>query len=183
MRPSRLFMFGGLVLATGFLSAACASKAPERDVASITGSQAPGAAASGAPDQEAFVRCMEENGGTVGRVEGPNNGQPNGQVSGAPQSDGEPAKQQQALEKCRQFLPDGGAPQRMSPEQLEQARNLAKCMREAGVDYPDPDPATAGAPGAMAVPPGVDINNPDVRAKFDACLRKVTRAGTSAVAR
>src|SRR5689334_10956662 len=119
MRPSRLFICG-MALAAGMLPAACASKNTDRNVASISGSQAPGAVVSGAPGQESFVRCMEENGGTVGRVEVPNDGQPKGQVSGAPQSNTDAAKQQQALEKCRQYLPDGGAPTRMSPEQLEQ---------------------------------------------------------------
>ncbi|MEU4427893.1 hypothetical protein AB0F81_45340 [Actinoplanes sp. NPDC024001] len=50
-------------------------------------------------------------------------------------------KLEAAEEACRQYAPDGGEKPRMDPELLEQARQMAKCMRENGVpNFPDPDP-------------------------------------------
>ena len=50
-------------------------------------------------------------------------------------------KMKAAEEACKKYLPNGGEPPKMSAEQLEQARNMAKCMRENGVpNFPDPDP-------------------------------------------
>ncbi|GAA2630661.1 hypothetical protein [Paractinoplanes durhamensis] len=50
-------------------------------------------------------------------------------------------KMEAAQQACRKFLPNGGQPPKMSAEELEQARNMAKCMRENGIpNFPDPDP-------------------------------------------
>jgi len=49
------------------------------------------------------------------------------------------------MEKCREFLPDGGDPPKPSAEDLAKAREYAKCIREHGVSgFPDPDPETGG---------------------------------------
>jgi hypothetical protein len=45
-----------------------------------------------------------------------------------------------ALEACEQFLPNGGEVEEVSPEDLEKLRQYAKCMREHGIDMPDPGP-------------------------------------------
>lgn len=47
---------------------------------------------------------------------------------------------QAAEEACRHLLPNGGQPPPMDPKQLDDLRAQAKCMREHGVDIPDPDP-------------------------------------------
>jgi hypothetical protein len=48
-----------------------------------------------------------------------------------------------ASEKCRQYLPNGGEPPRLSPEDMERMREYAKCMRENGLpSFPDPEPET-----------------------------------------
>ncbi|REE94970.1 hypothetical protein [Thermomonospora umbrina] len=51
-----------------------------------------------------------------------------------------------AMAKCRQHLPNGGKPPKLSPEDVEAMRKFAKCMREHGVDMPDP-----GADGGFAM--------------------------------
>lgn len=45
-----------------------------------------------------------------------------------------------AYQACRQFLPNGGVPQKPSAAQLAQELAFAKCMRAHGIDYPDPQP-------------------------------------------
>jgi hypothetical protein len=85
------------------------------------------------------------------------------------QIQGDPAKVQAAMAKCRHLLPNGGEPQQANPEQLEQARQFAKCMRDNGVpNFPDPDPETGGiivgGPGS-----GIDPNDPNLAAAQRAC--------------
>jgi hypothetical protein len=56
------------------------------------------------------------------------------------------AKVDAAMQKCREYLPNGGEMKPLTPEQLERQRELAKCMRANGVpDFPDPDPNGGGA--------------------------------------
>jgi hypothetical protein len=45
-----------------------------------------------------------------------------------------------AEEACRDLLPNGGQPPPLDAKQLDEMRTQAKCMREHGVDVPDPDP-------------------------------------------
>jgi hypothetical protein len=67
------------------------------------------------------------------------------------------AKMDAAQQACKKFMPNGGVPPKMSAEMLEQARNLAKCMREHGLpNFPDPDPngALALDAGKLGAKPG-----------------------------
>jgi hypothetical protein len=53
----------------------------------------------------------------------------------------DPKKVDEAMQKCKQYLPNGGQPPKISAEELEKERKYAKCMRENGVpDFPDPNP-------------------------------------------
>lgn len=62
------------------------------------------------------------------------------------------AEMSAAMEKCRKYLPNGGEPPKLSPEDVEKMREYAKCMRENGMpDFPDPDPET-GAIKNLTVP-------------------------------
>src|SRR5690348_13337063 len=41
--------------------------------------------------------------------------------------------------KCKQYMPNGGQPQKIDPEKLALARQYSQCMRENGVPkFPDP---------------------------------------------
>jgi hypothetical protein len=54
---------------------------------------------------------------------------------------GEQAKFEAAQQACRQYAPNGGQPPKPSAAQLEQMRQMAKCMRANGVPkFPDPQP-------------------------------------------
>jgi hypothetical protein len=49
-----------------------------------------------------------------------------------------------ANEACRQLLPNGGKPQKLDAKQLDEMRKMAQCMREHGINMPDPDPNNPG---------------------------------------
>lgn len=68
-----------------------------------------------------------------------------------------------ALDACQPLLSNGGEPHPMDKEQLEQARAHAKCMREHGIDLPDPDPNNPGT----RMPEGVDPQK--AKAAMEAC--------------
>ncbi|MFD9740654.1 hypothetical protein [Umezawaea sp. NPDC059074] len=82
----------------------------------------------------------------------------------------EQRRQQEALEKCKAFIKDGGAPAKMDAEALERARAVAKCMRDEGIAYPDPSPDAGdyGA-GVTQLPEGVDGTDPKVQAALRKC--------------
>ena len=166
-------VFVRVVLATVLAVAVSSCGSPEktRDVASVpttgtTTGQQSGQNGAGDP----FSQCMKENGADAGTSLDGNSGT----VSPGTRSPEEQRRQQEAMAKCAQYLPDGGKPKPLSPEALEQGRKFAKCMRDEGISFPDPDPNSGGyqaQPGAVVqpIPPGVDINDPAVRAKYDKC--------------
>ena len=83
-----------------------------------------------------FAQCMRDHGVQL-EDPAPGNGISLDQLTGA-SSD---ATTRAALDACRQYLPNGGEPPKISAEDLAQGRKYAKCMRENGMpDFPDPDP-------------------------------------------
>lgn len=105
-----------------------------------------------------FARCMRSNGidmpdpqtggnGLVRIGPGPGKGGTGGPDPGDP-------KFRAADEKCRKHLEAGGEARReMPPEHRDAFVAYARCMREQGVNMPDPDPRgglvfRAGDPGA-----------------------------------
>ena len=58
----------------------------------------------------------------------------------------DPEKVEAAMEACKQYAPNGGEPPKLNPEQLEQMRKFAQCMRDNGVrTFPDPRRRTAAS--------------------------------------
>lgn len=84
-----------------------------------------------------FAACMRENG-----VDMPDPEPGGGVRIGAPGM--EPEVMERAMAACRELMPNGGEPPQLSPEDLEKARAMAACLREHGVDVPDPDPSGGG---------------------------------------
>jgi hypothetical protein len=134
-----------------FALTACGSNGGDgNDVASLNGDQKPSGqgepqnAGSDEDQMRAFAKCMRENGVDMPDPE------PGGGMSRAiPAGDAE--KMNKASEACDKLLPNGGKPKPLSPEDLDKARKTAKCMREHGIDMPDPDPNS----------PGITIGSPD----------------------
>ncbi|MGC4876884.1 hypothetical protein ACLQ26_11580 [Micromonospora sp. DT43] len=133
------------------------------------------ATASGTPvsdsdRQLAFARCMRENG--VDMPDPEPGARPNFRFG----ADVDQQKVQAAMEKCQDKLPNGGQGPQLNPEQAEQMRALAKCMRENGVpDFPDPD-----AEGRLRVGTGdnaINIGDPALRAAMEKCRQLAPQLG------
>jgi hypothetical protein len=129
-----------LTLALG--PAACArTGTKDAQVASAQTAKPKASASAGAepshdPDAPLkFARCMRDHG--ISWFPDPNSGKtsimiPKGQDS---------SKFEAAQEACKQYMPNGGEMPKPSAEDLERARNMAKCMRENGIpNFPDPNP-------------------------------------------
>ncbi|HKT00515.1 MAG TPA: hypothetical protein VJT31_13355 [Rugosimonospora sp.] len=105
-----------------------------------------------------FARCM--------RAHGVNMDDPQANGGGiriqAPQSIDQ-NKMQAATKACQQYLPNGGQLASLSPQQVEAMRKYAQCMRDHGVDMPDPD-----TNGALRIN-GVKADDPTFKAAQDAC--------------
>ncbi|WP_329100754.1 hypothetical protein OG792_19130 [Micromonospora sp. NBC_01699] len=169
-----------VVLLTGGCSREGSDRS-DREVASVSGSATPTLAP--AAERDDFTECMKDNGVDLGAESEPRSLDGNtGPLSNEVDETESPDQRQRrlaALEQCRQHLPNGGDPQPLRPEVLEQERILAKCMRAAGVDYPDPDPHSGAGNGARAIPPGLNLNDPTVLAKLRECQREAGYGGNT----
>jgi hypothetical protein len=88
-----------------------------------------------------FAQCMRDNGVDMPDPEVDDDGRVafKAPAGGANAADRE--KVQAAHEKCKQHLPNGGQPPKLSDEDLEKMRKFSQCMRENGYpDFPDPQP-------------------------------------------
>jgi hypothetical protein len=106
-----------------------------------------------------FVKCMREHG-----VDMPDPGPGASAPVAAPSADR--AKIEKAEEACKQYT-GGGVLHTPDTQMLEQMRLYAKCMREHGVDMPDPDPDDSGR-AVIA-----DPNDPSLKAAQEACKDKL----------
>jgi hypothetical protein len=80
-------------------------------------------------------------------------------------------KVQKGLTACRALAPNGGQNAQLDPQQQEQARQFAQCMRDNGVDMADPDPNSGGL--GMG---GANLNtaDPQFQKALEACQDKLT---------
>ncbi len=158
------------------LLAGCSALSDGPSVATASGSSNREMAAPAAdPDERArqFVACMRANGIVLDESAGAARG---GRII-LPSGSGNASA---AMEKCRIYLPDGGEPSRLSPEDIERARLYAKCMRDNGVpDYPDPDPATGETKLTEAL--GAKLkSDPKLGPAADACRNLAVQPGGAA---
>jgi hypothetical protein len=128
----------GLLLALGWGLAGCGGKSNDNGIASADGkakAKATASAISSTDRHEAelkYAKCMRDHG-----VDMPDP-DPNGPltVKGHP---GDEQAQQQAQEACKSFLPGGGDPPKLSPADVAKLQKYSKCMRQHGIDMPDPN--------------------------------------------
>jgi hypothetical protein len=131
-----------------------------------------------------FASCMREQGIDMPDPEVDSEGRVRMQVGGGPGEGGAPPDRERfaaAQKACQQYLPNGGEPPKLDPEQVEQARQFAKCMRENGVpDFPDPQ-ADGGIRLEAGPGTGLDPNSQafkDAEAKCEQYMPR-RRAGGS----
>ena len=166
----------GLVIGTlmlGVIAAGCSSSSPDSSVAAIddstptttTSGNASEDAASDDPQQAAldWAACMRKNGVDVPDPEVGSDGRVTVQRgAGRGVDDIDPETFQAAQKKCGSPFGAGGGPQLSDADREEMQATMlefAACMRQNGVDMPDPDFSgggglfRAGGPGAGRIDP------------------------------
>lgn len=162
----------GLLLIT--VLAACSGGATPSGVATLqspgAGEADPSASPSASLDPETarleFARCMREHGIDL---PDPGSGGASGPITiGGNGPDVE--KMQDAMEACQRFLGDAvGAPAEIDPEMQDKMLEFAKCMRENGVDFADPDFSGGGGRIQIGGPGGIDPSSDEFQAAQEAC--------------
>jgi len=163
-----------LALAVAVLAACGGGDSDANDVASVSDAGAtPTASSSAATDPEQsrkFAACMRDN----GVPDFPDPG-PDGQfdLDQFRDTDLDQQKAQVAMDACRDLAPNGGQPLQLDAAQQEQLRQFAQCMRDNGIDMPDPDPNTGGL-GLGTGGQSFDRNDPAFQKAMQACRDKLT---------
>ncbi len=165
----------GAVLAIPLLVtlAACGSSASSQ-VASLNTSASPSASttADASTSQLAFAKCMRENGVDMPDPD-PNGGFGAGQRNINPTD----PKFQAGLKKCQSLMTSGGQMNRTFDAASQQKMlDLAKCVRQHGVDMPDPQ---FDANGKMSMDGSVSglMSNPKFSSAMQACRQYAPSGG------
>lgn len=147
--------------------------------------EASGSGGSGGPATEnaaddqaelAFAKCMREKGFDISDPDG--SGRIQMRLEGKP-GDGGPRRAQEATKDCRKKT--GGGPreptQAEMTEMRDQALKFSKCMREHGVDMPDPqfDGGAAITMSKKAGERGIDPESPVFSKAQQACEDEMPR--------
>ena len=130
------------VTAAGALTG-CSGAGSGPGVATVGGAKASASASAAAdPDQQQlrFVQCMREHGIDMPDPEPGADGTSRLRLGGLAGVDRD--KLTAAAAACRSLLPAGGALPSLNPQQADQMRAYAQCLREHGINVPDPDPQT-----------------------------------------
>jgi hypothetical protein len=160
----------GLLLITAL--SACTGSPGSSGVATLqspgAGESDPSASPSASLDPETarleFARCMREHGIDV---PDPGSGGGGAVAIGGDKADVE--KMQTAMEACDQFLGEAlGAPTEIDPEMQDKMLEFAECMRDNGVDFPDPG-ADGGGRITIGGKDGIDPSSPEFQAAQEAC--------------
>lgn len=130
----------------------------------------PAASASASRDPLAFAKCVRDNGVPVPDPD------PDGKIDmdAAEQQVGR-AKLEEALRACQSVAGSGTGQRQESTEALDQMVAYAKCMREHGVDMPDPIVENGDA--RWPSPANVSRDSPEYTAANDACKQHLPGAG------
>ncbi|OXM55375.1 hypothetical protein CFP75_00895 [Amycolatopsis alba DSM 44262] len=89
-----------------------------------------------------YAKCMREHG--INMPDPKAGGEQNTISIEAGEGGFDEKKMNDASEACRKLLPNGGEIKPPTPEELDKMRKEAKCMRDHGIDFPDPEPAGKG---------------------------------------
>lgn len=80
------------------------------------------------------------------------------------------AKLGAAMEKCNEYMPEGGQREPLTPEQVEGMRAFAQCMRAEGIDWPDPNADGTFPEGTASQ---LRKDDPPTRAALEKCQAHV----------
>jgi hypothetical protein len=136
----------GLGLALAIALAACGTPADGDQVASLSGDKATtttkGTADDGKdPQQQAidFARCMRQHGVDMPDPEVDDQGRVKVRIgAGGNGRRADPKKLEEAQKACGGLMGGGDGPGQIDPAARDAMVSFARCMREHGVDMPDP---------------------------------------------
>ena len=155
------------------------------------GSQSPAPASSAEPEASvdpedaalAFAQCMREHGVDMPDPQVGSNGEMSFSIGAGP-GKLDRSKLQEAQEACQDLMPTGlGKPGDIPQEQRDAMLAFAQCMREHGIDMPDPQFETGGM--VMIGGPDEDGDGPEVRPSLRGvpggrgCVRRPARRDAS----
>jgi hypothetical protein len=169
-----------LALVLVLTAAGCSRKAHGPGVATAGGAAASASPTASLDPQEAqrkFAQCMRDHGVEVGDPDsagGP--GGPGRITIHASEGAKSGTNMENALNACQHYLPAGklATP---DPQELEQMRQFAQCMRDHGVDIPDPDANGGGLKVQKGTGSGGNVgvspDDPAFKAAMEACKDKL----------
>jgi hypothetical protein len=170
------------VLALTLAVAACGG-GKANGVASLNGSKQPTATTSASSKDFkqaalAYARCMRQHG-----IDMPdpqfNGNKVTQQLKRAPGSKGpDDPKFKAAQQACQKYMPNGGQLTKPNPQQQQQLLAFARCMRQHGINVPDPGPNGGGIVvkrGSGGNGPNQD--DPTFKAAQQACQKYLPNAG------
>jgi hypothetical protein len=179
-RRSRRASLAALTLLALALAACSGATAAPSGVATIDGTPSPSGDAAASPSASvspedamlAFARCMREHGVDMPDPQVAGNGQ-DGAIR-VDLGDTDPSTLQAAQEACDELLQQAGVGPRgsISPEAMDRVVEFAECMREHGIDMPDPQTngggiMIGGGPGSDGG--GIDPSSPEFQDAQEAC--------------
>jgi hypothetical protein len=170
----RKILIAGGVLALA--AAGCGSAPSSAGVASVktaspapTASPSPSASTDKAEQGRKFAACLRENGLDVPDPD------PNGEgmFQALPKSELNSGKVQKALQACRSVAPVRDAKE-LSPADQDKMRQFAACMRENGIDLPDPD---FSGKTNQNLAKSFRLDDPDFKKAYEVCRAKFPQLG------
>jgi hypothetical protein len=161
-------------LLAALLLAGCAKDTKGNGVASVGGpasaSAAPSAGPSLSPQEQAlkFAACMREHGVQMEDPEVDAEGHVNVKIGGPGMGEIDRDTMDAAQKACEQYAPFGeGNTGKPDPAMEENARKMAQCMRDNGVEnFPDPDGGRITIDGSIA-------DDPDFQAAQEKCAKQM----------
>src|ERR1041385_1549176 len=130
-----------------------------------------------------WAQCMRQHGVTV-PAPGPGGaGGVNINVQASPGDGGPDAAEQQvqtAMDACKKYRPNGGqgSPQN-NQQMLDQAIKFSQCMRDHGVNMPDPQPVGSGGIRIAASPGALDPTSDQFKQAQEACKQYQPKGATT----
>jgi hypothetical protein len=119
------------------------------------------------PDEAAleFAECMREHGVDI---PDPEPGESGGfRAFGGPDNDVDEETMQEAMDACRDLMPQFDGPAEIDPEMEERLLAMTECMRDHGIDMPDPSSNGGGIRLELGDNP--DIDEDELRAAAEEC--------------
>jgi hypothetical protein len=172
------------VLALTLAVAACGGGGKSDGVASLSGSNKPTATTSASSSKDfkqaalAFARCMRQHGIDMPDPQFTGNGRITQELKSGPGGKGpDDPKFKAAQQACQKYMPNGGTIKKPSPQEQQQMLAFARCMRQHGIDVPDPGPnggiTINGGNGSK----GPNPDDPKFKAAQQACQKLLPNAG------